>query len=97
MREDAGSEEDDRLRDEREDHRVAQCSAEVLALPGFRVVLEADELTRQRARSGVRKAEIHGENERSADQQDDEEDRRSNQERAEEAALLENVLPAPTL
>ena len=95
--EDAGADQHDRLRGEREDDRVPQRPPEVVVVPRIGEVVEPDELAGELAGGRVGHAQVDREHERHADEQDDEESRRADQGGREEAAILEEIAEAPRL
>ena len=91
--EDRGTDDDDRLRGERDDQRVLERIPEVPVVPGVGEVGQADELPAQRAAARVRQAEVDRPAERNADDDGDEDDRRRDQDRREEAPFLQKLSP----
>ena len=89
--EECRTEDDDRVREQREDDRVLERGAEVRVRPLRRVVVEADEVTAQRPRRCVRHREVDGEDQRRPDEQADEDHRGRDQCGREKAALLEEI------
>ena len=93
VREDGGTDDDDGLRREGEDERVAERAPEVLVVPGIREVVEADPVAGQRTADRVREAEIDGPDERDADDERHEDDGRCDEHDRENATALEGVSP----
>ena len=96
VREHRGADEDDRLRGEREDERVAERAPEVLVLPGVREVVEADPVAGERPADRVGEAQVDRPDERDAHDERHEDDRRGDEQGREDAAALESVPPAPS-
>src|SRR5207244_10724371 len=86
--EEAGGDQHDRLRGEREDGRGPQGWAEGVVVPGLSEVVEPDELACQLAGGRIGHAQIHREDERRPDEQDDEQGRWSDQGGREKTAIL---------
>jgi hypothetical protein len=89
----ARTDDDDRLREHREEHGVPERAAEVRIVPGAAEVVETDELAGERASRRVRQGEVEREEQRAPDERGDEDDGRADEHGREEAALLEEVAP----
>src|SRR5206468_9549291 len=91
--EDRSGYEHDGLRAEREDERVAQRLLEVRIGPGVGEVVESDEVAVERASEGVGQAEVDSPAERHADDERHEHHGGGDEERCEDATVLEDTPP----